>query len=187
MLSVSHIPNFICLARMILVAPIAMALLNHQYGLALLLIFIAGFSDGLDGFLAKQFSWRTRLGGILDPLADKLLMVAVFITLTYIGLTPEWLAAVVIGRDLIVISGAVTYNFLIGSVWPDPSPISKLNTGCQLLYMLLVIANQAFGWPLSSGILLIGAAVLFTSVVSGLDYVLRWSAKAFAAHGARAQ
>ena len=184
MLKASHIPNIICLVRIILVAPIVMTLLKHQYGFALLLIFIAGFSDGLDGFLAKQCSWRTRLGGILDPLADKLLMVAVFITLTYIGLAPMWLAAVVIGRDLIVISGAVTYNFLIGSVRPDPSLISKLNTGCQLLYMLLVIAEQAFGWPLSIGILLIGAAVLLTSVVSGLDYVLRWSAKAFATRSA---
>jgi len=184
MLRVSHIPNLICVVRIILVVPIAAALLSGDFRLALLLIFVAGFSDGLDGFLAKRFDWRTRIGGLLDPAADKLLMLAVFLTLTYIGLTPVWLTAVVIGRDVIIVSGAVAYNALIGQVRPDPSMISKLNTACQLLYMLLVIAQPAFGWPLSIAILVSGAGVLFTSVVSGLDYVLRWSVKALAAQRA---
>ena len=184
MLRASHIPNLICVLRIILVAPIVTNLLAGDFRLALLLIFIAGFSDGLDGFLARQFDWRTRLGGLLDPAADKLLMLAVFVTLTYIGLTPIWLAAVVIGRDIVIVSGAIAYNVLIGPVRPEPSLISKLNTTCQLLYMLMVIAQQAFGWPLSTGILIAGAAVLFTGVISGLDYVLRWSAKAFAEHRA---
>jgi cardiolipin synthase len=178
MLRVSHIPNLICVLRILLVAPIVAALLSGDFRLALLLIFIAGSSDGLDGFLAKRYNWRTRLGGLLDPAADKLLMLALFLTLTYIGLTPLWLAAVVIGRDIVIVSGAVAYNALIGPVSPAPSLISKINTACQLLYMLLVIANEAFAWPLGTGILVGGAGVLFTSVVSGMDYVLRWSAKA---------
>ncbi len=180
----SHIPNLICVLRIILVVPIVVSLLREDFRLALLLIFIAGFSDGLDGFLAKRFDWRTRLGGLLDPAADKLLMLAVFVTLTYIGLTPVWLATVVVGRDIVIVSGAVAYNVLIGPVPPEPSIISKLNTACQLSYMLLVIAQPAFGWQLSTGILVVGAAVLFTSVVSGLDYVLRWSARAVAVHRA---
>lgn len=184
MLRASHIPNLICVLRIILVAPIVVYLLSGDFRLALLLIFVAGFSDGLDGFLAKRFDWRTRLGGLLDPIADKLLMIAVFVTLTYIGLTPVWLAAVVIGRDVIIVSGAVAYNVLIGPVRPEPSIISKLNTACQLLYMLLVIAQPAFGWPLAVAILITGAGVLFTSVVSGLDYVLRWSSKAVTEHRA---
>ena len=178
MLKVSHIPNLICVVRILLVAPIVLALLEHEYGIALTLIFVAGFSDGLDGFLAKQFGWRTRLGGILDPLADKLLMFAVFGTLTWVGLSPLWLAVVVIGRDLIVASGAVAYNFLISQVLPNPTKISKLNTGVQLLYMLIVIANQAFGWPAPISLQVAGAVVLCTSVISGLDYVLRWGTKA---------
>lgn len=180
MFRASHIPNLICVVRIVLVVPIVLTLLRGEFRLALLLIFIAGFSDGLDGFLAKRFDWRTRLGGLLDPLADKLLMLAVFLTLTYIGLTPVWLAAVVIGRDVVIVSGAIAYTVLIGPVKPDPSLISKLNTGFQLLYMLAVIAQPAFGWPLSTGILVVGAGVLFTSVISGFDYVLRWSAKALA-------
>jgi cardiolipin synthase len=181
MFRASYIPNLICVARIVLVVPIVLNLLSADYLMALALIFVAGFSDGLDGFLAKNFQWRTRLGGILDPLADKLLLVSVIMTLTYLGLTPLWLACVVIGRDLTIVTGGTIYNFLIGPVEPDPSLISKLNTGLQLLYMLFVISHQAFEWPQSIVIVVIGAGVFVTSVISGLDYVLRWSAKAIAA------
>jgi cardiolipin synthase len=179
MLKASHIPNMICIVRIILVFPIVQCLLTGQYLPALVLIFVAGFSDGLDGYLAKHFQWRTRLGGILDPLADKLLMVSVILTLTYLDLSPAWLAFVVIGRDIVIVTGSVLYNILIGPVEPDPSRISKLNTGILLLYMLFVISRQAFGWPQEISVTLIGAGVLLTSVVSGLDYVVRWGAKAF--------
>ena len=182
MLRVSHIPNGICILRIILVGPIVFSLLSGEFFAALILIFVAGLSDGLDGFLAKTFDWRTRLGGLLDPLADKILLIAVFLTLTYLGLTPAWLTVVVIGRDAVIIAGAITYNFRIGAVQTDPTLLSKVNTGLQLLYMLAVISNQAFSWSLGLIILLIGAGVLNTSFVSGLDYVLRWSAKAAAHH-----
>ena len=180
MLRAAHIPNIICVIRILLVIPIVTSLLAEDFRIALFLIFLAGFSDGLDGYLAKKFGWRTRIGGLLDPLADKLLLLAVILTLTSMDLTPVWLAAVVIGRDLIIVTGATVYNFLIGPVTPEPSVVSKINTACQLLYMLFVIANPAMGWPPASGILIIGASVLVTSVVSGLDYVIRWSIKAVA-------
>ena len=180
MLRAAHIPNCICVLRIILVLPIVWALVTGQFKLALGLILVAGLSDGVDGFLAKTFGWRTRLGGILDPFADKLLLVSVFVTLTVLGLAPIWLAAVAIGRDVVIISGASAYNILIGPVQPEPTRISKLNTAFQLLYILFVIAHEAFAWPPEISILVIGSGVLFTSVVSGLDYVLRWSAKAMA-------
>ena len=182
MLRASSIPNCICVLRILLVVPLVQCLLAGRYDWALALIFFAGFSDGLDGYLAKKFDWRSRLGGILDPLADKLLLVSVFVTLAYLGLTPVWLAVVVIIRDVVIVSGAAAYNGLIGKVEPHPSAISKLNTGFQLLYILQVIAHHAFGWPPFTAVLVAGAAVLVTSVVSGLDYVLRWSAKALAAN-----
>lgn len=182
MFRAAHIPNAICVLRILLVIPIVMSLRSEDFRLALILIFVAGFSDGLDGYLAKTFDWRTRLGGLLDPLADKLLLITVILTLTFMHLTPVWLAAVVIGRDLIIVTGATVYNYVIGPVTGEPSTISKINTVCQLLYMLCVIANSAFGWPPDMGILLIGAAILVTSVVSGLDYVIRWSVKAAANH-----
>jgi len=178
MFRASHIPNSICVMRMLLVIPIVISLRSEAFPLALVLIFIAGLSDGLDGYLAKRFDWRTRLGGLLDPLADKLLLVTVILTLTFMNLTPIWLACVVIGRDLIIVIGAILYNYLIGPVAPQPSVISKINTICQLLYIIFVIAHQASGWPPEIGILLAGAAVFVTSLISGLDYVIRWSAKA---------
>ncbi len=170
---------------MLLVIPIVISLRSEEFSLALVLILIAGLSDGLDGYLAKRFDWRTRLGGLLDPLADKLLLVTVVLTLTFMNLTPVWLACVVIGRDLIIVTGAILYHYLIGPVTPDPSLISKINTVCQLIYIIVVILRQASGWPPEIGIELATAAVLFTSLVSGVDYVVRWSAKAAAHRGAR--
>jgi len=181
MLKPSHIPNIICLLRMALVLPIILALLDGRHLPALLLIFVAGFSDGVDGFLAKRFDWRTRLGGILDPLADKLLLVSVFLTLTWLGLTPVWLAGVVVGRDLVIVAGATAYNFLIGRVQPEPLLISKANTALQMLYILAVIAHQALGWPPRVAVIVLGSGVLVSSAVSGLSYVLRWGGKALAA------
>lgn len=183
MFRASHIPNAICVLRIVLVIPIVLSLRSGDFQLALMLIVIAGLSDALDGYLARAFDWRTRLGGLLDPLADKLLMVTVILTLTFMGLTPIWLACVVIGRDLIIVTGAVFYHCLIGPVKPDPSLISKINTVCVLLYIIVVIGREATGWPPGFGVLIALAAVLFTSVASGLDYVIRWSARAAAQRG----
>ncbi len=178
---VSNIPNAICLLRIALVVPIVFTIWTGDYVLALILIFIAGVSDGADGFLAKRFDWRTRLGGILDPAADKTLLVSVFLSLALVGLVPVWLAAVAIGRDLVISVGAWVYTVTVGPVQPEPSKISKINTTVQLLYLLSVLGNAAIGWPSLVSLTLLGAAVLFTSVVSGLDYVIRWSRKAAAA------
>ena len=111
MLKLSDIPNAICVLRMILVVPTVWALLNARFGVALLLVFVAGFSDALDGYLAKRFDWRSRLGGLLDPLADKLLLISLFVVLAVLGLIPVWLAGVVIGRDLVIVTGGVDLQF----------------------------------------------------------------------------
>lgn len=168
--------------RMLLVIPIFIYLKSDDFLLALILITIAALSDGLDGYLARKFDWRTRLGGLLDPLADKLLVVTVILTLTVMELTPVWLACVIIGRDLVIVTGAVCYHTLIGPVPPEPTFISKVNTVVTLLYLILVIFRQASGWPPETGIMLVAAAVLFTSLFSGINYVIRWSARAKAAH-----
>jgi len=173
-----HLPNAICIMRIVLILPIVMLLLAGDYRSALGLVLVAGASDALDGWLAKTFGWQTRLGGLLDPAADKLLLVSLFLTLTWLGLTPPWLTAVVLGRDLVIVSGAVAFNFLIRKVQPEPSKVSKLNSFLQLLYGGSVLAAQAFGWPPDIVPLLTGAAVLVTSVVSGLDYVLTWGHRA---------
>jgi cardiolipin synthase len=169
------LPNLICVARILLTAPIVIYLVRSEFQLALVLIMIAGFSDGLDGFLARRYGWTSRIGGLLDPLADKLLFVSVFAALTWIDLVPVWLFAVVIGRDVVIVFGATAYEFLIGPVEPNPSRVGKLNTVLALLYLFFVMTFQVYAWPPAVTILVCGAGVFVVSLVSGLDYVLTWS------------
>jgi cardiolipin synthase len=180
----AQIPNLICVLRIALVWPIIASLTGGRFLLALVLVGVAGVSDGLDGYLAKRFDWRSRLGGLLDPLADKLLLVSTFLTLAWLGLAPVWLAAVVIARDVVIVTGGLVYQFVVAPVQPEPSRVSKLNTGAQLAYVCGVIANHAVAVPPDGLLVVAGATVLVTSMVSGLDYVVRWSGRA--AQAARA-
>ena len=172
-------PNAICIGRIVLVAPIAFMLLDERYAAALVLIGVAAFSDALDGFLARSFDWRTRLGGLLDPAADKLLVFTVFVTLTYLGLVPVLLTVLVVSRDVVIIAGALTYQWLIEPVRGEPTLISKLNTAAQLVFVISTLTAAAFQWPPSPVILMFGAAVVFTSITSGLNYVVAWSKRAW--------
>ena len=90
-MNLKDIPNIICTIRILLVFPIIVLLVQHNFNLALILFIIAGISDGLDGYLARKYNWKTELGGWLDPVADKTLQVSVYIVLTWLGLIPWWL------------------------------------------------------------------------------------------------
>lgn len=177
-MSLSWLPNAISLLRIALVAPILLLILDGQFGWALALFFIAGFSDGLDGYLAVRFSWQSRLGGLLDPAADKLLITGLFVTLAWTGDIPVWLAVVVIMRDVVIVAGALIYNFFIKPVPGEPTHVSKLNTALQLLFVFFVLSRAGFGWPDKIAITLLGAAILVTVVISGVDYVWSWSKRA---------
>lgn len=177
-MSLGWLPNAISLMRIVLVAPILMLILDGQFGWALLLFCIAGFSDGLDGYLAMRFDWSTRLGGLLDPTADKLLVTGLFVTLAWIGLIPVWLATVVILRDVVIVAGAIAYNFIVKPVPGEPSRISKLNTALQMLFVVFVLSRAAFDWPDKITITVLGASILVTVVISGVDYVWSWSRRA---------
>jgi len=177
-MSLSWLPNALSLLRIALVAPILLLILKGGFGWALVLFFVAGFSDGIDGYLAKRFDWHSRLGALLDPLADKLLVAGTFVTLAYTQLIPVWLAVVVILRDVIIVGGATAYNFFVKPVEGEPTRISKLNTALQLLFLLLVLSRAGFGWPDRISITVLGAAILITVVISGVDYVWSWSKRA---------
>jgi len=177
-MSLRWLPNAISLLRLVLVPPILLLLLNGTYVWALLLFVIAGFSDGLDGYLAKRFEWHTRLGALLDPVADKFLVAGTFITLAATGLIPAWLAAIVILRDVVIIGGAVAYNYIVKPVDGEPTRISKVNTALQLLLLLFVMSRAGLGWPDDISITVLGAAVLVTVVISGVDYVWSWTRRA---------
>lgn len=177
-MSLNWLPNAISLLRIALVAPILMMILEGSFGWALALFWLAGFSDGVDGYLAKRFDWHTRLGALLDPVADKLLVAGIFMTLAYTQHIPVWLAAIVILRDVIIVTGAIAYNFIVGPVQGEPTRISKLNTALQLLFLLFVLSRAGFGWPDEIAITVLGASILVTVVISGIDYVWSWSRRA---------
>jgi cardiolipin synthase len=176
--SLRQLPNLICVARIALVVPIAITVHEGDYRLTLLLFGVAAFSDALDGFLAKRFGWTTELGKVLDPLADKLLLVTVFIMLAVVGLTPVWLAGLVVSRDVVIGLGAWAFTLWFGPLNGRPTAISKINTGVQLLYVLAAVAAAGFEWPPAILVLLLGAAVLVTTGVSGLDYVMTYTRRA---------
>jgi cardiolipin synthase len=184
-MSLKLLPNAICVARMLLAAPLALMILDGRHAAALLVLLVAGFSDGIDGFLAKRFGWQTRIGGLLDPAADKVLLVAAFASLAYVGLVPAALTLIVIARDALIVVGAMLYQWLVAPVHGEPAAISKLNTACQLAMVFFVLTAAAYAWPPPISLTVLGAAVVFTSIVSGLNYVLRWSGRAWrTAHGA---
>jgi cardiolipin synthase len=178
---VRHIPNIISVIRILLVVPIAIALARLQLSLAALLFFIGAASDGADGYLARRFGWQSELGGVLDPIADKLLLATAFVTLAYLKLVPLWLMAAAVGRDVIIVAGAIAYRTLIGPLTAHPSLISKINTLCQAAYILAVLSRAKFGEPPEWVASWLGALVFATVIVSGIDYVLVYGKRAAAA------
>jgi len=179
------IPNAISVVRILLTIPVVYYLLQRDYGTALVLFTVAGVSDGLDGYLAKHYHWQSRLGGLLDPLADKLLLMSSFLVLSATGLIPVWLLMAAICRDLIILGGAMYYNFMVEEVQPAPSLASKLNTLLQILLVILVMLNAG---PLPLPQILIDIlqwSLLVTIVVSGTHYVIVWSRKAIRAGSGR--
>ena len=177
-MSPSNIPNLICFARIALVIPIIRLLWQEQFLLSLLLILIAGLSDILDGYLAKKNNWRSYLGAVLDPAADKILLVSLFITLQSMNLIPLWLTLTVILRDLMIVFGLSLYRYFVGVPQPKPTRISKFNTLLQLAFIILVILAQGIQFPFAILSMVCGSLVFVTSILSGLDYWIIWSIKA---------
>jgi cardiolipin synthase len=162
-----------------LVGPVVWALATNQFTLALILFAVAGVSDALDGFLAKHFHWESRLGSILDPIADKLLLVASFATLSWLGLLPLWLFCLVIARDVIIVTGGLAYHYYVGKFDLTPLWSSKINTALQIILVLLVIIQQQWFSSLAQGVT-IGIWLVVASVInSGTEYVLVWGGRAW--------
>lgn len=176
-MKLKDIPNLICVLRIILVFPVVTLILNGDYVFALILFVIAGLSDGLDGFLAKHYHWQSRLGSILDPLADKLLLVSTYIVMSYVGLIPVWLVVAAFARDIIIVSGGFAYHKFIGPFEMAPSFISKFNTFMQILLIAGVLSRQLTEIPLYVIDWMV-IATLVTIVLSGMDYVMVWGKRA---------
>lgn len=180
-MSPRDIPNLITVARILMIAPIIWVLVREQYALALLLFAVAGLSDTLDGYLAKRFDWTTRLGAILDPIADKALLAATYVTLGWLGHIPAWLVVAVLARDAVIVVGGTSYHFLIGRYHLSPTFISKVNTFLQIIFGVLVVASLAWGDFAQDVVSWLVYLVLATTVLSGADYVWTWGRRAWGA------
>ena len=140
-----NIPNAITLARIILVPFVVWLIIMHQNLAAFLLFLLAGLSDAADGFLAKRFGWRTELGAYLDPIADKALLVSIYVTLGFAGHIPAWLVIAVVSRDIIIV-GAVLLSWMLSRPMAlHPILVSKANTFAQIVLAGLVLAELGLG------------------------------------------
>ncbi|HEV7447481.1 MAG TPA: CDP-alcohol phosphatidyltransferase family protein [Steroidobacteraceae bacterium] len=175
-----HLPNIICVLRIALVWPVAAALAHREYLLALALIIIAGVSDVVDGYLAKRFNWTSELGKFLDPLADKLLLVTVFVEAAWLGLAPWWLTSAVVARDVLIGLGAMVFRLWFGPLRGRPTISSKINTAMQLLYPMAMLVNAAINFPPHEVLDALAILVFITTVFSGLNYMAIFTRRAWA-------
>jgi cardiolipin synthase (CMP-forming) len=168
------IPNIITLGRIILVPVVVWAIASNQMEIAFAVFVVAGVSDAVDGFLAKRFNLRSELGALLDPLADKALLVSIFVTLGVWGAIPRWIVILVVSRDIMIV-GAVIISWLFEKpVAMKPSMVSKLNTVSQVGFAALVLASLGFGLePVPYDLVLMILVTVFTLVSVAL-YLVEW-------------
>lgn len=170
------IPNLITLGRVILVPIVFWLLVTGQLQAAFLVFVIAGISDAVDGFLAKRYKWETELGAYLDPIADKLLIVCIFIALGVTARLPSWLVIIVVSRDVLIVI-AIVLSWLLNHPTPmKPLAVSKLNTVAQIVLASVVLADEAFGLRLKGPVLVLvwlTAALTLASLVAYLRIWLR--------------
>jgi cardiolipin synthase (CMP-forming) len=168
------IPNFITLARVFIVPVVFWLLLSGRTQAAFILFVAAGASDAIDGFLAKRFGWQTELGAYLDPLADKLLVVSIFIALGVRGELPSWLVIAVVSRDILIVT-AVVLSWLLGHpVRIEPLTVSKANTVAQLVLASTVLADEGFGLGLDGFRQLLIWVTAGLTVASLAAYMRAW-------------
>jgi len=176
-----RIPNALTFLRILLIAPFAAALMAKEYRFALVIFFLASATDAFDGFLARHYNWRTRLGAIADPLADKALLITAYLMLVLTDVLPAWLFWLVLGRDLLIVCGGLAFHYGVGRFEMQPSLPGKLNTLIQILVALAIIILLADlpmqPWVMDVGILLVAASAIF----SGAHYIGVWSLRAWRA------
>jgi cardiolipin synthase len=169
-----NLPNLITLARLLSVPLAIWLIFDERYGAAFWVFIGAGVSDALDGYIAKRFDRRTRLGALLDPTADKALLAGVYVSLWLVGQLPGLLVGLVVLRDFLIILGFVLVQTTAAPKRFDPLSISKLNTLVQLSLIGFVLA-QGLGIESETVKSLLIAAAAVTTVLSGLCYLARWA------------
>jgi cardiolipin synthase len=169
------IPNYITIFRFILVPFIVMALLSGYVGAALIGFVIAGVSDGIDGFIARRYNQGSELGAYLDPIADKLLLVSLFVVLGFVKELPVWLVVIVVSRDIFII-GAVLLGAVIGKpLEMHPLLVSKANTAFQIVLVAVTLADIAFDFSLTGSRMVLVWIVALLTAASATAYLMTWT------------
>lgn len=176
----SWIPNVLTIGRILAVPPLVWLLLVGYYGWALGVAIFAGLSDLLDGWLARRFDWQSRFGSLADPAADKLLMMASYLTLAWLSYLPWWLVALVISRDVVIVLGSWVYHRYFERLEAEPTQLSRFNTFCQVFLMWYVLVYLA-NFPLPpEGQVGLEWMVAVLGVATLVQYVWVWGFKAAA-------
>lgn len=175
----SALPNYLSMLRIVLVLPIAWLLWKNQVMGAFWLMLVAGFSDALDGFLARRYGWQTELGTLLDPLADKFLVAAMYLVFTLQDLIPLWLIGLILTRDILILLGAGVYRGVFGDLTVNPSLLSKTNTALQIVVVLMLMVSQMPVGKLGPGLLAFLQVYAFPllaalCIASGSHYLFVW-------------
>ncbi|MDH5736754.1 MAG: CDP-alcohol phosphatidyltransferase family protein [Gammaproteobacteria bacterium] len=174
-----HIPNIITTMRLLLIVPVAMLIYEQQARLALLLFFTASLSDGLDGYLARRFGWVSAFGRLMDPAADKLLLLVTAVTLTLMDQLPVMLLWLMVAKDIAVVGGLVIYTLLAGFPVIRPIWFGKFTTTIQLFMLGGIILNMAFPSAIIANTIvpaLYWLVAVFT-LVDGCGYVWLWTSR----------
>lgn len=169
-----NLPNIITIFRILLVPLAIWLIVSKAFGAAFLVFVLAGVSDAVDGFVARQYKLQSELGAYLDPIADKALLVSIYLSLAILKFIPVWLAILVVTRDVLIVSAVMLAWLMDKPVAMKPLWVSKVNTTGQILFAAVVLAGLGLGWDLS-GFLVAGTiAVAALTVMSGALYMRDW-------------
>ena len=168
-----NLPNFITLSRILMIPFFVNFLVYKYYGYAFAVFLLAGISDGLDGFIARSSKQKTKLGTFLDPMADKLLLTASFVTLAVMHMIPVWVSIFVISRDIIIIIGALMLILFQDELNVSPSFTGKATTLFQILYIALLLLFTVIGKNINTLQPIMWIMIGFT-IASGAQYIYIW-------------
>jgi cardiolipin synthase len=170
-----NLPNLITLSRLMSVPLMIWLIVSDRFGTAFWVFIAAGVSDALDGYIAKRFDCRTRLGALLDPAADKALLSSVYVALGIAELLPNWLVILVVFRDVTIIGGFVLIQTIATARNFDPLYISKINTLMQIALVGYVLGRLGLGFADGALTEILVVATAVTTVLSGFSYLVRWA------------
>jgi cardiolipin synthase len=168
------IPNIITIGRLIIVPIVIVMIMQQRWSTAFVLFVVAGISDGVDGFIARKFDMRSEFGAYIDPIADKALLVSIYVTLAIVGAIPGWLAIVIVSRDVMIVTAVLLSWVMSRPVEIKPLLVSKLNTAAQIAFAAFALSANAFGVDLAGLEEVAMVLVATLTIASAGAYLVGW-------------